>query len=103
MSSIKEILEDFGSEVADQFGGDIDEHPIARSYIDKALADIEKLIEDEVIGTDTVRKWDDSEGYCMTCMFQPTDESKNCICRFRNIQKDRSRKALNKLTEGYKE
>ena len=43
-SKLDEILADYGENVADQFGGDTDEHPVVSSYILEAKQAIVQLI-----------------------------------------------------------
>lgn len=51
----------------------------------------------EIIGKYEEQNWDDDGGYCITCEFQPSDDTKNCICIYRNQLRDELRKAVAEL------
>lgn len=51
--------------------------------ISAAQQEIEALMLD-IIGEDEQQIWDEEGSWCEHCEFQPTDDTKNCICIFRN-------------------
>lgn len=69
-------------------GGDPEFYIISKSYYDK---NIEKLIQTqadkkmlEIIGKNEKQLWDGDYHLCDRCSFQPTDDTKNCMCIYRN-------------------
>ena len=56
-----------------------------------------KRIAEEVIGEDDKQLWDTEYGFCDKCAFQPGDNTKNCVCTYRNRLRDKQRKALTQI------
>lgn len=57
-------------------------------------------VDKEVVGADRGQNWDDESGHCMSCDFQPTDGSSNCICTFKNELRAEERAKLAAIKEG---
>lgn len=50
-----------------------------------------------VIGADDVQEWDEEESYCRKCDLQTIDDTRLCICQYRNILRKSQRQRLNQL------
>lgn len=53
----------------------------------------------EVIGEDNQKAWDDDSWFCQRCNFAPTDDTKHCICYYRNKLRAEQRARLHDLTD----
>ena len=59
----------------------------AGDLIEALLVQARKQVVEEVlglIGSDVKQHWDDDDWFCNKCEFQPTDDTKNCICVYQN-------------------
>lgn len=52
---------------------------------------------EELIEKPEKQDWDEYYGFCNRCDHQPTDETKNCICTFRNELRQQQRNLKAKL------
>lgn len=51
----------------------------------------------EIIGEDEHQKWDKYYDFCEWCDFQPTDDTQDCVCVFRNKLRAELRKKVEAL------
>ena len=51
----------------------------------------------ELIGEDETQEFEPEYGFCDTCEFEPTDDTKHCICYYRNQLREEIRKSVGEL------
>ena len=78
------------------FGADSESDEVFAADLRHAKKEIKDLLY-EYVGASDIPDWDNEYSMCNTCDFQPTDDTQNCICVFRNQLKNEIKVRLEKL------
>lgn len=73
----------------------------ANAYkVEEALATIEQLVLERLIGKNHAQEWDSEQGMCHTCGWYVEDGTQDCICIAINKKLEEQRQVLTQLLRG---
>lgn len=77
------------------FGQDKESDEMFKADLKQAKKEIQDTFR-EYLQAD-IPDWDREYGMCNTCDFQPTDDTENCLCIYRNQLRDEVKARISKL------
>lgn len=77
------------------FGQDEESDEVFDADLKQAKKEITDLIREYL--ENEIPDWDYEYGMCNSCDFQPTDDTQNCLCIYRNRLRDEVKARISKL------
>lgn len=77
------------------FGADKESDDMFKDDLKQAKKEIKDLIREYLTGE--IPDWDYEYSMCNSCDFQPTDDTQNCLCIYRNKLRDEVKERISTL------